>query len=233
MNRETLEQLVSEWLDRPERDDLRAAVEAAVAESPALESVKDEWLRLDRLVRGASPGVAGVDWSRLREHIGAALERANDGASVDGRLRDVTEVGQRVDWPRLRARISRAVADADAGRNVIRCRARRAVAGLALVSAAAAVVIMFALPGQPPAAPSGSAELRVNPPVSAQEPLESGRGFAQVTVSARPDVAEGEYRRESPPASAGDPQLVEVFLMVGPARLPGDTRGRLSPFGFN
>ncbi len=60
------EQLVSEWLDAPERADLRERVETAAGASSALARLRDEWVRLDHLARAALPGVARVDWRRVK-----------------------------------------------------------------------------------------------------------------------------------------------------------------------
>lgn len=78
MNRQAFEQLVSEWLDRPAQDDLRARIEAAVRADPALARLMGEWLHLNRLIRGGLPGPHGVEWDRFRARLATLLERSLD-----------------------------------------------------------------------------------------------------------------------------------------------------------
>jgi hypothetical protein len=230
MDREAFEQLVSAWLDQPQRDDLRLQIEAAVAESRELARVRDEWLRLDRLVRSCLPGVDGIDWRRLQEHIAAALAPDAADTALDEQLRRFTDVGQRVDWPRLRQRISQAIGSSAEKPTVIRFPLRRAAASIVLAAAAAALLLVFILPAEPRTAPVSFAQARV---VGGPQVSDAGRAFARVSVSAPPEATEeikGEQPRER---SYVEPRLAEVFLMVTPARPSGDNHGRINPFGFN
>ncbi len=233
MNREAFEKLVSEWLDKPERDGLRAAVDAAATASPELGRLKDEWVRLDQLIRGLSSGVDHVDWSRFRQHIGNAVDQNGTDAKLDEQMRSLTAVEQRVDWSRLHKRICRAVGRADDRARVIRFPLRRVAAGVLLTGAAAALVLMFTLPAKSPTTYSGVARVRVSSPAEALQPLDQKRGFAQVTISPPPDAEEAIDEAKPSRSEATQPQLAEVFLMVEPVRVAARTRGSLTPFGFN
>ena len=233
MDRETFEQLLSAWLDEPQRDDLHRRIEAAVAESRELGRLRDEWLRLDRLVRGSLPRADRVDWRRFQEHVAAAIAPdAADGA-LDEKLRRSMEIEQRVDWPRLRRRISQAVAHSAAEPKVIRFRLRTVAASIVVAAAAALLMIMFALPTQPARAPLGFARARVVGTAPAPAVPDAGRAFARVSVSAPPEAAEEADVADPRERSLAEPQLAEVFLMVAPARHPNENYGRLNPFGFN
>jgi len=232
MDRETFEQLVSEWLDQPERDDLRRRVAAAEAESPGLERLKDEWVRLDQLVRRASAGIRHVDWHRFRQGIDEKL--APGGPGLDERLRELTSIEQRVDWPRLRERISRAVDRAERHPRVIRFPLRRVAVSLAFIgAAAAAVVLIVTLSPRPSKTSVGVAQVRVSAPTEAWRPDSEAHGYARVTVSPPENLEEAEDEGQSLRSGAAQPQLVEVFLMVEPAHLAARTHGSLTPFGFN
>jgi len=233
MDREAFEQLVSEWLDQPGRDDLRLRIEAALAESPALARVKDQWLRLDRLVRGALPGIEHLDWSRLRHHIAMEIEVSAAAGGLDERLRRLTDVAPRVDWERLRKHVSRAVADADRQRAALRFPLRRMAAGFALLATAAALLLMFTLPAKPPAATTGFAQVRVSGPATALQQPGPARGFACVTVGAPPETNEPDEGARPSRAGSGAPQLAEVFLMVEPVHLAREAPGLLIPLGLN
>ena len=232
MDPDTFEQLVSQWLDSPERHDLRAQIEAAAAKSEELVRLKNEWLRLDALVRSAAPSVEGLDWNRLHQSIQSGLDTP-EAAGFDERLRSLTAVHQRVDWPRLRRRMSQAVASASQRPMVERSPLARASAGVALVAAAAALVFMLTLPARPPAATAGFAQVRVSPPARAALSSDYHAPFARVSVSASPagDAASDEAQLAQ--ATSTEPQLVEVFLIVGPARPQGEIWGRLIPFDFH
>ncbi len=232
MDREAFEQLVSEWLDQPERDDLRRRIAAAEAKSPGLERLKDEWVRLDQLVRRVSSGVCHVDWHRFRQGIDQGL--APDSPGFDEKLRELTGTEQRVDWPRLRERISRAVDRADRQPRVIRFPLRRVAVKLALFSAAAAVVaLMVTLSLRSSKTSVGVAQVRVSAPTEAWRPDSEAHGYARVTVSPPENLEEAEDEGQPLRSGAAQPQLVEVFLMVEPAHLAARMNGSLTPFGFN
>jgi hypothetical protein len=233
MDREAFEQLVSEWLDQPERADLRARIEAAVVESPAFGRVRDEWLRFDRLIRGAGLHTGRVDWPHFRLRIAERLESAHGDAALDERLRTLTAVERRVDWPHLRRRISAVLAGVDGGRAAPRIPLRRLGAGLALLATAAALVLMFALPSRSTVAPPAFARVEVSMAAGALATADSERGFARVSVSALPEADEALEQKPPPGRGASAPRLAEVFLMVEPARSATDAPVLLSPFDFN
>lgn len=81
MNRAAFEQLVSEWLDRPGRADLRARVEAALREKPALARVLERWRHLNQLLQAALPSLSGVDSQHFRMRVAQSLA----GAAGQGR----------------------------------------------------------------------------------------------------------------------------------------------------
>jgi hypothetical protein len=227
MDRDAFEQLVSHWLDDPRDEELRAAVEVATAASPELERIRDEWVRLDQLVRGSAGAAEPVDWPRLRQRIGAQL--TSHGAGLDAVLRGVTAVEQRVDWPRLRRRISQALDDGEDRVRVVRFPLGRAVAGMAFAAAAVLALMLLWTPESPTPA-AGVAQVRVNPPAAARPTGGRAGGLARVTVNPLPETGEeaGSSRSE-----AAQPHVAEVFLMVEPIRVAANTRGRLNPLGFN
>ena len=233
MDQETFEQLVSESLDQPERDDLRAAIEAAVVQSPAWSHLRDQWLRLDRLLRDAYPRVAGIDWSRLQRRISQRLGPSDAGLEVDEKIRGLTTIEQRVDWPRLHKRISQAVSDEVARPAALRFPLRRVATGLALLAAAAAPVLMLRPPAEMSTAPSGFAHVRVSSPAVALQSRAQAHGYARVTVSAPPDAEQSLADRQPSRSDAARPQPGEVFLMVEPVRVAARIHGSLTPLGFN
>lgn len=230
MDRETFEQLVSEWLDEPQRDDLRARIEAALAETPALASIRDQWQRLDQIVRSAFPGGGRVDWSHFRRRVDAGLEPSGTEAALDERLRRLTAVEHQVDWPRLHQRISQAIADAAGPPKLSRFPINRL--GVAL-AAAATLALMFTLPTQPPTEPTGFARVLVSSPADVLPVHGSRLPCARVTVMPLPDVEEPPDRTEIPRSGWEQAQLAEVFLMVEPARVARAASGQMNPFGFN
>ena len=76
MDRQVFEQLVSAWLDQPDRDALRALVHDAVREDPALLPLLKQWLRLHKHVRTALPEPPGVAWDHFRAQLSVALDCA-------------------------------------------------------------------------------------------------------------------------------------------------------------
>ncbi len=70
MSREDIDAGLSDWLDEPERAELRAEVERLIRESPELGLLRADWERLTELLRtsGQCPG-GEVEWDRLRERI--------------------------------------------------------------------------------------------------------------------------------------------------------------------
>lgn len=233
MDRETFEQLVSQWIDQPERADLRSQIDAAASESGELNRLKEEWLRLGRLLRYAPPSLDRVDWPRFQQRVVAAIEQDDADHALDETLRDLTAVGQRVDWRRLQQRISQAVVAARAKPSVIRFRLRGVAAGVAVLAAAAALVLMFVLPPRQPAGATGIALVNVSGPGAALGSERRGSHFVQFSVAAPADKGQTAGQARGPQRVASGPQLAEVFLMIEPIRMVAETRGGMTPLGFN
>jgi len=220
MDREAFEQLVSAWLDQPERPELRARIDAALAETPELGGVLAAWLRLDELVHSATPPVAGLDWSQVRRRIAAGVDEAVADDELDRRLRTLTGVETFVDWPRLRERISTAAHAAGGRRRRVRFPLRRVAAGLGIAAAAAALAFMLTLPTGTGVVPGGWARVHVSAPGGLLTEVHPGAACARVAVTRLAD--EGAPGATPPERASGgsEPQLVEVFLMIEPARVP-------------
>ena len=186
MNRDAFEQLVSAWLDEPERTDLQRQVEEAVRLAPELASVLAEWRRFDEAFRGQAPGMRGIDWTTLTTRISAAIDaaaaRTADEDALDTALRDLPSIEPRVDWPRLHERIVAAVRRSDQG---VRRRRWRVVLGTAAVAglAAAAALVLTVLPN-PSAPPLSSGVVRVTVGMpAATAGTSTGVAYARVNVT--------------------------------------------------
>lgn len=238
MDRETFEQLVNQWLDQPERADLRERIDLAVATRADLRVLLDEWIRLDRLIRGANLAPAAVDWIRLRREIDLRTAPQSADEELERRLRLSTEISERVDWDLLRLRITDAVRatkiEPRAPRGV-----RRLVTAFALLSAAAAVILMLTMP-QSPQPPRGIARVSVTGPVLAQphassdaEPSRVVMGVARVAVSVNMDEPAGAVHSYETTRKTVPSDVSEVFLMVEPIQVAVNTPGSLTPFQLN
>jgi hypothetical protein len=230
VNRERFEQLVSQWLDQPDDDELRARIEAAVASSPGFGRLKGEWIALDHLVRQATSTAVAADWARLREHIarglsnGGGQDRATE-AALDGLLRSRTAVEQRVDWDRY----GRRVAAAAAGRaTVIRFTRRRVAAGVGLVAAAAAVVLLLLVPPETPPPTPGLVSSSVSPVAITSIEQQTGVAFASLT-----ELPAGEDRGGPGVEGTGGSKADsgEIFLVIAPAARRDTAAGLLGMFG--
>ena len=80
MEREDFERKLSEWLDRPQCDKLRAMIDRAVAQSPRLRPIRADWQRLNDLVKSSAVAPDGVEWQRLRQSILKAVLDAGEGS---------------------------------------------------------------------------------------------------------------------------------------------------------
>lgn len=110
MERETFEQLLSDWLDEPQRDELRARVDAAAADSDERGALRAAWERLDGLIRAAPDVTRLVYWPRMRERfLGAVADDHVELAEVDRHLAGLPGIEHRVRWERLQPRICAAV----------------------------------------------------------------------------------------------------------------------------
>lgn len=79
MEREDFERKLSEWLDRPQCDKLRAMIDRAVAQSPRLRPIRADWQRLNDLVKSSAVAPDCVEWQRLRQSILKAVLDAGEG----------------------------------------------------------------------------------------------------------------------------------------------------------
>ena len=83
MDRESFERKLSEWLDNPQCDKLRAMLDRAVAQTPRLCRVRADWQRLSDALKSTAIAPDGVEWQRLRRRIlKAVLERDDDSNSA-------------------------------------------------------------------------------------------------------------------------------------------------------
>jgi hypothetical protein len=228
MDRERFEQLVSEWLDEPGREDLRARIEAAAADSPELARLRGEWLRLDRLVRTVPTGADQVDWPRLRQAINDNVEVGNPSTALNGKLRELTSVRERVFWPRFRRRVAEAVAGVPDQPTTARFPYRRTMTGVAALAAAVAL-LMFALPTERTAAPPGVAWVEVVGSARTPPPEARARPIARVRLLPPPETDQGGVAQQL--AAVSEPQLAEVFLMVEPAQPVRQARRPMIPLG--
>ena len=141
MDRETFGQLVSAWLDEPQRDDLRAQIDAAAAGDAELARYRDELTRVDELVRAGRGELPLVDWQLVHERIADSVGAEN--GRLDERLHDLPGVEERVDWDAFRQRVSSAVDRQARGQSTIRFPIWRRAVGVAAVAAAAVLVLML------------------------------------------------------------------------------------------
>lgn len=73
MNRSTFERLVSEWLDRPRRGDLRARIAAAIQDQPVFAQLLKHWQHVDDLLHAALPEPKDVAWTSFRIRLAQSL----------------------------------------------------------------------------------------------------------------------------------------------------------------
>lgn len=229
MDIEAFEQLVSQWLDQRDDDELRARV-AAASRDPALARIRDDWLRLDVALRNANPGLGErVIWNRLHERITEQVVLADSSRSGFQTLRDATSVGDRVDWDTLRGRIMQATTAGDRAARLGAARRRRTIALTFLSAAAAFLLIAFFYPSGPTQSPLGVAQVRVNVSDFDAADDSDDSAFSSVRISAPPDFEDSE----SVQVAVEQPRVVEVFLMVEPPRASNRAAMLGSPFGFN
>jgi hypothetical protein len=150
MNHEQFEQLVSAWLDAPDDLALRERIEAALRADPARAAEFAEWQALDRVIRAGVPEPRGIDWDRLRAHIAAGVDAADDAdVALDRVLAAEARLDRQVDWQRQRQHIAAAIAAET--RAAVRRRRAQWIGGLTTFAAAAAAVVLAILPA--PVAP--------------------------------------------------------------------------------
>lgn len=194
MQRERLEQLLSEHADGGLTPDDAAAVSRAIERDPAAADAARAYARLGELLRGWRTLPSDVDWAQLaaRTSQQVAETAATTGdVAVDDLLRASAGPMPHVDWTAQRRRISAAVRAEAAGTlqrpPFGRRRLLRRVAGIgAPLAAAAAIMLAVWRPAADrPAIPT------VSPPpviaVSLQRPGQSGR--IQVSFDRTPPPA--------------------------------------------
>jgi len=216
MDRLAFEQLVSAWLSEPDRADLRAQIDAALAAQPELAAIFDEWRRFDALLARGWSTPANVNWPRLKDRIVANLDQpqaidAEPDDALDSVLRDLPSLDARIDWSRLHGRISQAVARSTG----TAARRRRLYTGLAAtaasLTAAAALLLAFLPHGAPPTAPAGLVRVTLSPPATVRSTADAGVAFARISA---------------PSATAAAPQrLFVVDPLIMPAEPSVETAG--------
>jgi len=226
MTREDFEQLVSQWLDQPERQDLRAEVERAAAASPALKSLLDEWIRLDRLIRAPEHPAAGLDWKLFQREISDGIGAAAPHDQLHRMIRTATALDDKIDWPRLKNHFSRAIDAERAPSRIAGFPLGRFAAASAVLAAAAALVLMITLPPAGRAARIGVARVQVFSPEASRIAAGRADGVARVSVNAAPTATVSPEGAESSRTGAA-----EVFLMVEPARFAARGYESFTPFG--
>ncbi len=137
-------QLISRWLDEPQNEALRAAVEAQVAADPAVAAERDAWRTLHRLLAQPPAVLDRVDWPRYRAMLEARLDadttaETEADAQLTTLLAALPSLDSAVDWEAYRNQVSAAVgAHADQAPPVRRRRVLQFTSGLA---AAAAILL--------------------------------------------------------------------------------------------
>ncbi len=170
MNRQEFEQLVCQWLDEPGRDDLRLAVQAAVASHPQFSDLLEEWRRLDWLLRTGMGMLPAVNWNRLKERITTAIrepvgEADRSDETLDAVLRSLPNLDRRVDWSRLHRRITGSITRSEGQAAARRRLYVRVVAPATALLATAASLLLAWLPNVRPAVrPTGLAVALVGRP---------------------------------------------------------------------
>ncbi|MGE0479274.1 MAG: anti-sigma factor [Phycisphaerae bacterium] len=109
MDRESFEQLLSEWLDRRDDAELAARIAERVAAAPERRSLVAAWERMDALLRGAALPMR-VDWPRFASRVSAAL-RVDDaeGVALERWFADLTRIESRVAWPTFAGHVAAAI----------------------------------------------------------------------------------------------------------------------------
>jgi hypothetical protein len=215
MSLEEFEQLLSEWLDEPQRADLVERMEAAVAESPALSHERQKWLSIDRAVRAALPSPVGIRHEefagRVSTALDAELDEAHEGNEIAAMLAATATLQSRVDWDRFRERVSGEIGSAVLPRRIIRFSWRRAGAVAALAAAAVVAAFLTFPPANTPA-PGGPGLAFVRVPTEQSGDIEPAdeEPFARVTISAPDEPI------ELAAASVATPP--EIHLRIDPPR---------------
>lgn len=213
MTPDAFEQLVSQWLDDPSRVDLRAQIDAAIAENPPLGAIFAQWERTEAALRSAARVPTGVDWQRLAAQTAARVNIAVD-RPLDDLLRGPTAVDQRVDWQRLKSRIAAAVA-MEHQTTIRRQRRRWLIRGSATIAAAAALVLALL--------PMRHARHEPEASVTVGRPGDTSQSLAFSTIRA-PRVSESERTSVVAVTIAAADQrsepVPERFFVIDPLTAP-------------
>ena len=150
MDREAFEQLVSAWLDHPQRSDLRVRIDATCAEDPQLARVLHQYTQLERLLRDAAAHSPPVAWDRLKDRIAAQVHRVSNAcpaeARLDAQLAALPDIETFVDWQAFHRRVSRAIQRSVRPRRTTHLMPWRTATAAGLLAAAAALVLMLGVP---------------------------------------------------------------------------------------
>ena len=205
MNRDAFEQLVDAWLTEPQRADLKARIDDAVRAEPELRRVLAEWERFDDLLRQGWPTPRGVDWSRLKVRISAAVDQGKGveipDDALDEMLHRLPRVDDRVQWTRFHDRIRQAVNRAGARAGTRRWLFTRLAPVGAFVAAAAGLVLALLPRGG--LAPSATGVVRVTlggPPVAA---VDDGVAYVQIAAGPMPAPSPQCFFTIDPAPNAG------------------------------
>ena len=232
MDREAFEQLVSEWLDQPQRDDLRVLLEQALADNPAWVGLRREYTQLDRLIKQATSKMPAVDWPLLKRRIMAELTRAvvshSDDAAFDERLRAALPAFEgRVDWRAFGRHLSERIELETHIPRVIRLNRWRGTIAAGVLAAAAALLLMLTpptaqLPGRKAEPSPGYVRVEVLPPAGVDVDIDPGGAvaFAIVTVDIKSEVMHVlnySYSGDQPSSSLNP----EDYFMLEPLDLSG------------
>lgn len=204
------EQLLSAWLDEPQRADLNARLAEALAEEPTRAALLREWQTLDRHVRALGHTAPGVNWPALHERICAAARAQPAASTLENALARLPGLDERIHWDRLRSRISAAVATADRQRHLSQRRFRQLL-GVASALAAAAALVLAVLPATTPkSAPRGTIECSLVPPAPAKFPDE-GIAYASIVIPAKSESQPEQLLHVDPIEANRAPEDVAGF----------------------
>jgi len=172
MNRDQFEQLVSQSLDDPSREDLRATIDAATRENPELAGLLDDWRRFDEKLSAHLRVPPDLDWPRFHARVSDAIESAAgadnlSNTALDQALRASPALDEHVDWQDFRRSVA-ARLDASPPVSTSHAPRPRLVATVAaLLATAAALLLAVQQPSVPSATgTTGLATVMISPPAA-------------------------------------------------------------------
>ncbi len=231
MDVDRFEQLVSRWLDEPQREDLLEEIETCCAQAPDLRTVYEAWVRLDALIRAAGRDVdAAVDWARLRARVLACCAAELPDDDFERFLRASTGLDAAVDWARLRDRIAASVRrdSTRAARGWNRPGLRTAVALLA--TAATLLLVSPRIVAWRKRAPAGGTHTSLLHAGTAANVF--GRGVVRLRIGPPPGGRRWVAASQAALASGRQAEGSEFYMMIDSPRPVVEAGHRLSPFGF-